>query len=103
MVISTTSTAPVAIALASRASAMLPSASRSAMMPEPTTVLNKRSVPRNSAARGRIVCGRAAISEPVAVHIDQRLAIFLVEGAKLGCGKNVQHRLGWAAQFGAQR
>lgn len=44
------SAAPVAIVLASNACATLPFASRSAMMPEPTTVATRSKVPNNSAA-----------------------------------------------------
>ena len=53
MVISTTSMAPVASVLPSRASATLPPARRSPMMPEPMTVASSRPVPRASAANRR--------------------------------------------------
>jgi hypothetical protein len=42
--------APVAIVFASSASAAFPPASRSAMIPEPTTAATKNPVPTNSAA-----------------------------------------------------
>src|SRR6266404_1438510 len=43
------SAAPVAIVLASNANATFPPASRSAIIPEPTTVATRSSVPKNSA------------------------------------------------------
>ena len=51
--ISATRPAPVAMVLASKASAMLPAASRSAMIPEPTTVASKSAVPTASATTRR--------------------------------------------------
>lgn len=45
--------APVASALARRASATFPPASRSAMMPEPMTVANSRKLPVASASKRR--------------------------------------------------
>src|SRR5436190_8387299 len=53
MVISTTSAAPVAMALARSAMAEFPPASRSAMMPEPTTAISRKAVPSASAASRR--------------------------------------------------
>ena len=50
MVMSTTSMAPVASVLASRATATLPPARRSPMMPEPTTAASSSAVPISSAA-----------------------------------------------------
>src|SRR5215469_6597644 len=49
--------APVAIVLASSAMAALPPASRSAMIPEPTTAASRNAVPRNSAAARRTTAG----------------------------------------------
>src|SRR5258708_28368921 len=48
-----TSAAPVAIALASSAIAALPAASHSPIMPEPTTAIRRKAVPRASAAACR--------------------------------------------------
>ena len=53
MVINTARMAPVASVLPSRATASLPSARFSAMIPEPTTVASSSSVPRASAANLR--------------------------------------------------
>ena len=50
MVTSTNRMAPVGSVLHSSASARLPPARRSAMMPEPITVARRKAVPRNSAA-----------------------------------------------------
>jgi hypothetical protein len=50
MVISTTRIAPVGMVLPSSAMATFPPASRSAMIPEPTTVASRKAVPMNSAA-----------------------------------------------------
>src|SRR5580692_11439155 len=46
--ISATKAAPVAMELASKASATFPPASRSAMIPEPTTAISRNAVPRAS-------------------------------------------------------
>src|SRR5688572_11060497 len=51
--ISATSPAPVAIVLASSAIATLPPASRSAMIPEPTTTASSSAVPSPSATSRR--------------------------------------------------
>src|SRR5471032_3234841 len=73
MVISTTSAAPVARALASKAMARFPPASRSAMMPEPTTAISKAAVPSASAVRRR---GRSAgITADVVDALLQRHAV----------------------------
>src|SRR5687768_7105120 len=50
IVISTNSMAPVAMVLASRATASFPPASRSAMIPEPITQANRKKAPSPSAA-----------------------------------------------------
>ena len=49
-------TAPVATVFAKRARAMFPPESRSAMMPEPTTVATRNAVPTNS-AMARLIKG----------------------------------------------
>src|SRR5471030_232762 len=59
IVMKTTSPAPVASVLPSKATAAFPLARRSAMMPEPMTIATSRAVPRNSAARRR--CNSPAI------------------------------------------
>src|SRR5258708_5749642 len=51
--ISATSAAPVAMAFARSATATLPAASRSPMIPEPTTAISKNAVPRPSVAARR--------------------------------------------------
>ena len=55
MVMSTYSIAPVAIVLPSNATAMFPPASRSAMIPEPTTQASKKNVPMASLASARCI------------------------------------------------
>src|SRR5471030_333846 len=73
MVISTTSAAPVARALASRAMARFPPASRSAMMPEPTTAISRAAVPSASAAN---LLGRSTgITADVVDTLLQRHAV----------------------------
>src|SRR5437764_11316565 len=52
---SATSAPPVASALASSATATLPPANRSPMMPDPTTVARRRAVPSASATRRRAI------------------------------------------------
>jgi hypothetical protein len=48
-----TSPVPVAIELQSSATALLPDANRSAMIPDPTTIASRPAVPTNSAASFR--------------------------------------------------
>src|SRR5271163_4469201 len=55
--INATSAAPVAIVLASSAIATLPAASRSPMIPEPTTAASNSKVSTNSATTRRISVG----------------------------------------------
>ena len=63
MPISTTSIAPVASVLPSKARATLPPASRSPMMPEPITVASSSAVPSASAATLRqVIYGLALVA-----------------------------------------
>ncbi len=57
--ISTTRIAPVGNVLHKSARATFPPASRSAMMPEPTTAASKNAVPRNSAPS---LCARRSLT-----------------------------------------
>src|ERR1700677_4244984 len=52
--ISATRAAPVAIVFARRATATFPPASRSPMIPDPTTAANRKAVPRASATARRV-------------------------------------------------
>src|ERR1700676_882923 len=60
-----TSAAPVANVFASRARARFPLASRSAIMPEPTTVATRKPVPRNSAIRRLGRLGFTGFTDPL--------------------------------------
>ena len=65
-----TSAAPVAIVFASNANATFPPASRSAMIPDPTTAATSSSVPRNSAVRRLGRLGFTGFTDTVDFFLD---------------------------------
>ncbi len=67
-----TSAAPVANVFASRARARFPLASRSAIIPEPTTVATRIPVPRNSATRRLRRSGFTCFTDPVDFLLDRQ-------------------------------
>src|SRR5688572_18210260 len=102
MAINTTRMAPVAIVLPSRATATFPSASRSAMMPEPTTVATSSQVPRHSATarRGRsnVVMASGRLREAPPDFLQAPLQRQAVERAERQAGEHAdpvgQHAVG---------
>src|SRR6266404_4299478 len=90
------SAAPVAIVLASNANATFPPASRSAIIPEPTTAATRSSVPRNSAVTRLGRFGFTSLADAIDFFLDGELVEARKRQAKQQAYPAVKHHEGIA-------